>query len=218
MQRTPGAIGHTRDVSDPLASAPLASDPFASAQLASAAESIDAVIRQRRTCLLVDPDAPIDQSVTAALIEAATWAPNHKRTWPWRFTVLTGAARGRLGDALANTAASLGMEPAVQAKLRTKYGRSPTVVLVWVQRVPDPVRAREDRDATAAGVQNLLLAATARGIASYWGSMPDALAPATREVCGVGDDHDLVALVYLGWPTGSVAVPARPGPVVTHLT
>lgn len=179
--------------------------------------AVDDTIRSRRTSLLVDPDRAVPDDLVDHLIESATWAPNHKRTWPWRFTVLTGEARGRLGDALAEVAAADGAETARVDKLRTKYRRSPVVVLVWVARDEDATRAREDRDATAAAVQNLLLSATANGLGSYWGSLPDALVPPARAVAGVDERHDHVALVYLGWPTGTVPTPERPAPIVTRL-
>lgn len=179
--------------------------------------AVDEVIRTRRTSLLVDPDDPVPEDLIALLLELATWAPNHKRTWPWRFTVLTDGARPRFGEALAAVAPSLGIPAEKVAKLRTKYARSPAVVLVWAHVAADPVRAREDRDAVAAAVQNLLLAATSFGLASYWASVPEVLGDAVRRFARVDDDHDLVALVYLGWPTGTASVPPRPEPPVTWL-
>lgn len=175
------------------------------------------VIRSRRTSLLVDPERAVDPDLIARVIDSATWAPNHKRTWPWRFTVISGDARSTLGNALAEAAAGTGADPAKVAKLRVKYRRSPVVVLVWVAVAGDEVRRREDRDATAAAVQTLLLAATARGLGSYWASIADALVPAARRVAGVDDGHDLVGLVYLGWPTGTVVAPDRPAAAVTRL-
>lgn len=183
------------------------------------ASAVDDVIRRRRTNLHVDPDGEVPEDLVAHLLELATWAPNHKRTWPWRFSVLTDGARWRFGEALAAVAATdLHLAPEKVAKLRTKYGRSPVVVLVWTLVAGDDVRVREDRDATAAAVQNLLLAATSFGLASYWGSIPDQLVDATRRFAGVDDDHDLVALVYLGWPTAGAPVPERPAPVVRWLS
>jgi nitroreductase len=186
---------------------------------AEADEPFDDLVRRRRTSLLVDPERPVPDAVIDELIDAATWAPNHKRTWPWRFTVLTGDARARFGAALGDAAETVGLPEAKVAKLRTKYLRSPVLLLVWVARNPgdDPVRMREDRDATAAAVQNLLLAATARGLASYWGSLPEVLVPAGRQAVGM-IDVDPVALIYLGWPTSEVPAPSRPDPEVTWLS
>jgi nitroreductase len=179
--------------------------------------AVEAVIRARRTSLQVDADEPVPDELIERLIEAATWAPNHKRTWPWRFTVITGAARHRLGEALAAVAPDLGVPPEKVAKLPSKYARSSAVVLVWVKLDPQPVRAKEDRDAVAAAVQNLLLAATSFGLGNYWATVPEVLEDCVRRFARLDDEHDLVALVYLGWPTGSVAVPERPAPEVTWL-
>lgn len=167
----------------------------------------------------MDSDQPVPPELVGRLLEAASWAPNHKRTWPWRFTVVTGDARARLGEAVADQAADAGMTEAKVTKLRSKYLRSATLVLVWQAVVADDeVRRREDRDAVAAAVQNLLLAATANDLGSYWATVADSLVPAVRAVADVDDHHDLVALVYLGWPTGSVPPPQRPAPNVTHLS
>jgi nitroreductase len=199
-------VGHTAVVS---------SDPPRPLDVPTA---VDEVIRSRRTSLLVDPDDEVPDELVALLIELATWAPNHKRTWPWRFTVLRGDARWRFGEALAAVASSDGRtSPEKVAKLRTKYARSPVVVLVWVALDPDPHRAREDRDAVAAATQNLLLSATSFGLANYWASLPESLSDAARRFAKVDADHDLVALVYLGWPTGTVGAPLRPEPEVTWL-
>lgn len=180
---------------------------------------VEDVIRARRTSLLVDAEAPVPPELVDRLVAAATWAPNHKRTWPWRFTVVTGEARARLGAAMAELGEAAGLPEPKVAKLRSKYLRSAALVLVWQARDDtDPVRAREDRDAVAAAVQNLLLAATANGLGSYWGTVPDVLVPAVRQVAGLDDGHDLLALVYLGWPTGAVPPPERPVPPVTHLS
>ncbi|MBK6855150.1 MAG: nitroreductase [Microthrixaceae bacterium] len=182
-----------------------------------ASESVPDVIRNRRTSLVVDPARPVDPEVVRGLIELATWAPNHKRTWPWRFTVLTGESRSHLGEAFAAVGESLDMDPMKVSSQRTKYLRSPVVVLVWVIGDPDPVRRREDRDATAAAVQNLLLAATSEGLASYWASISDHFHAPARALAGLDDNHDFVALIYLGHPIGQVAAPPRPDPEITWL-
>ena len=73
----------------------------------------------------------------------------------------------------------------------------------------------ENRDAVAAGIQNLLLGATAAGLASFWSSPPLMDSARTLELCGFADDDRLIGVVYLGWPAGSVEPPQRP-PVELH--
>lgn len=186
-------------------------------QSVSTGDVLDAVIRSRRTSLLVDANRPVADSVIDELIANAVWAPNHKRTWPWSFTVISGESRARLGQAMAQTAAEARLPEAKVAKLPTKYLRSPALLLVWVTRDADDHRRQEDRDATAAAVQNILLSATARGLANYWATVPDVLMPAVRATVGAAAEADLVALIYLGWPTDDVAIPVRPVPSVTRL-
>ncbi len=186
--------------------------------LVDVGELVDQVIASRRTSLLMDAETPVPAELIDRLISAATWAPNHKRTWPWAFTVLAGEARGQLGETMAELAIASDLEGPKVAKLAGKYRRSASVMLIWqIRNDHDVVRCREDRDAVAAATQNLLVAATAHGLGSYWGTVADVLVPAVRAVAGVDSGHDLVALVYLGWPTGTVAVPERPTPPVTYL-
>ena len=42
------------------------------------------------------------QEMVRDLCELAQWAPNHKRTWPWRFAFAEGEARARLGEVIAD--------------------------------------------------------------------------------------------------------------------
>lgn len=186
---------------------------------ATVASTVADVLRSRRTNLQVKPDDEIARADIELLIELATWAPNHKRTWPWRFTVLQGSARARFGEALASAAQQVSTIAAdKRSKLPTKYLRSPVVLLVWTHVSSDPVVAREDRDATAAAVQNILIAATGLGMASYWGSLPEVLWDGAREFAGQDSDADPVALIYLGWPIGKPLAPPRGPADTTWLT
>ena len=46
--------------------------------------------------------------IVAALCDLAQWAPNHKRTWPWRFAAFSGSGRAKLGAAFAAGFAGIG--------------------------------------------------------------------------------------------------------------
>ena len=165
----------------------------------------------RRTSLRVDPDVPVPVELVERLVSVATWAPNHKKTWPWRFTLFTGAARARLGATMADALEASGMDN--QAKLdkfRRKYLRAPAVLLVGSAAGDGERRTLENRDAVAAAVQNLLLGATAAGLASFWSSGHAATDEAVAQLCEWEPGTSTVAVVYLGWPTGDVEVPVRP--------
>ncbi len=172
----------------------------------------------RRTSLRVDPDLAVPVELVERLCSLATWAPNHKRTWPWRFAHFTGDGRSRLGEAMADALEACGLHDQKKLdKFRGKYRRAPSVLVVGSIADDDPRRARENRDATAAAVQNLLLGATAAGLASFWSSGHDETDEAIARLCGWPAGTSTVAIVYLGWPNGDVHVPVRPDPSVDHV-
>ena len=99
------------------------------------------------------------------------------------------------------------------------HQRAPVVIACAVAGAPgDPVRAREDRDAVAAGVQNLLLAAHARGLAAIWrtGAMADE--PEVRAALGLGEHDALVGMVYVGRPLDGAPPPPPARPHVDAVT
>ncbi len=172
--------------------------------------------RSRRTSMIVDRERAVPRATVEQLCELAQWAPNHKRTWPWRFAVADGDGRARLGNTIADAMALHGDPPEKIAKARTKYLRTPCVLVVGSTAGDSDNRTEENRDAAAAGVQNILLAATSIGLASFWGSCPQGANGAVAELCGFEPDTQVVALVYLGWATETAVAPERP-PVTLHV-
>lgn len=136
-----------------------------------------------------------------ALIEAATCAPNHKLTEPWRFTVLRGDARKRLGELWAQRAAQeidAAKRDAFIEGESAKPLRAPIVVAVATRTDADPVRAEEDLAATAAAVENLLLAAHARGLAAGWKTGRIVGDAEVKRFLGFDPSDRIVAMIYLG--------------------
>lgn len=180
-------------------------------------EAVVRVIRARRTNMLVDPTRDVSDELIHELCEVASWAPCHKRTWPWRFAVARGDGRFRLGDVVSVAVERHGDDATKVAKARTKYARTPVHLVVGSAPGDTALRTAENRDATAVAVQNLMLAATARGVSTYWGSCPVGANDDVAALCGFETGTTIVAMVYLGWPNSSVAVPDRPAPIVNRI-
>ena len=181
------------------------------------------LIHRRRTSLLVDRERPVPVELVRELCDLAQWAPNHKRTWPWQFALYTGDARQRLSDAFADDLVDAGFgdpetgDPGKVAKTRTKYLRAPAILVVGSAAHPKENLQRENLHAVAAGLQNVLLGATAAGLASYWGSPPLNDSKRVLEMSGFNPDTHIVGVVYLGWPSAEVATPERPPvPLTVH--
>ena len=174
---------------------------------------VDTAIRERRT-VGVFSDQPVPRQTVEELIEAARWAPNHKHTEPWRFHVVAGDARSELCDAILSAGGEFAKDP------RGKLLRSPLFIAVTQRAVlDDPVRDQEDYAAVCCAVQNLMLAATARGLATKWSTGALAENAAAKQWLGLQPHDRIVAYVYLGYaPDQMRALPAerRPAHVTWH--
>ena len=178
-----------------------------------------ALVRARRTSMIVDQERAVPVDLVTELCGLATWAPNHKRTWPWRFAVFTGDGRARLGEAMADEMrrADVG-DDTKRAKTTLKYLRTPTTLVVACAPHDNETLDAENRDAVAAGIQNLLLGATTLGLASFWSTPALPRPAAVLELCGFDPDDRLVGIVYLGWATQDCPAPERPRPSVAHVS
>ena len=162
-------------------------------------ETLEA-IHTRQSIGQVKPD-PVPRDLIEKILSAAVQAPNHYKVRPWRFVVLTGAARNKLGEAMAySTKASKpdATEDELQ-KDRAKPLRAPVVIAVAVDK-PGLTKAKEIENvcATAAAVQNMLLAAHALGLAAMWRTGPSATDPAIKQFLGWEPDQHLDRL-HLRW-------------------
>jgi nitroreductase len=182
-------------------------------------ESLEAVAWRRRSNLRVDPDRPVPLGLVERLCRLASWAPNHHKTRPWKFCVVTGSGRTALGSALAQDLIAAGEQnPAKVSKARLKYTRAPMMLVVASADGPDEVCTLENRDAVSAAVQNLLLGATAAGLATLWSTGAAARSDRVAEVCGFEPTDTIVGLVYLGWPIADANAPVdRPEPFLCVL-
>ena len=163
-------------------------------------------IRTRRSVSRVLPERPPRERIERVLA-AAVCAPNHYLTEPWRFIVLTGAAREPLGHAqeaalrriLDETDAPY--DQAAMAKERGKPLRAPVVIVAAVVPSGHPKAVPlEEICATAAAVQNLLLAAHAEGLAAIWRTGETAYSPEVKAVLDLPDAAQVLGIIYLGYP------------------
>jgi len=171
-------------------------------------------IHTRHTVSKVKPD-PLPRELIERLLEAAVQAPNHHRNRPWRFIVLTGGGREKLGEVLAHSLQVQkpdAPEAALQAE-RLKPLRAPVLIAVGVDKSSDPkVVPLEDVCATAAAVENLLLAAHALGLGAIWRTGAAARDPQVKGFLGLAADQELLAIVYLGYPEAQAQAEAAERP------
>ncbi len=168
-------------------------------------------IRGRRSVGRVTDD-PVPPRAIREIIEAATWAPNHRMTNPWRFVVLAGEALDRLGEAHARAVArqNPAIPPEGLAAQAALTRRAPVIVAcISSPGGDDPVVRREDRDAVAAAIQNMLLAAHVLGLGAIWRTGPFVDEPEVRDHLGCAARDEIVGFVYVGRPAADTAAPER---------
>src|ERR1051325_7842572 len=156
---------------------------------------VDTAVRTRRTQKAYGAE-PVLPDTLEEVLSLARWAPNHHLTEPWRFRVLGPETFERLVTAGGPNE-------------REKLGRAPTLVDATATHNGDAHQNHEDVLATACAVYIVLLAAHARGLASYWRTPKLLDTPAGRAAVGLPDDELFVALVHLGSPVTSPPAKAR---------
>jgi len=174
-------------------------------------DAIDA-IHGRISVGKVKPDG-VPRATIEKLLSAAVQAPNHYKVRPWRFVVLTGAARERLGEVMANSLKNEHPEypPAAFEKERGKPLRSPVLIAVGVDKpTEEKVIEIENICATAAAVENLLLAAHAEGLGAKWRTGSPAMDSNVKQFLGFEKDQHLIGFIYIGYPQVAVEPKERP--------
>lgn len=157
---------------------------------------VDTAIRTRRTHKAFRPRG-VARETLEELFELARWAPNHHLTNPWRFRVVGPEALERLKEAAGPESAP-------------KLDRAPTLVVCSCVANDDLVLHAEDLHATACAAYIVLLAAHARGLATYWRTPGILRTVQGREAVGLTGDEEFVGLLHLGEPVQEQRAPERP--------
>jgi nitroreductase len=159
-------------------------------------------IHTRQTQGKVKPDA-LPRETIEKLLSAAVQAPNHHRVRPWRFVVLTGDGRNKLGDVMA--ASQMDSKPDLPQeafdKTRSMPLRAPVLIAVGADKPSEEkIIEIENVSAASAACMNILLAAHALGLGAIWRTGVWARDAKVKEFLGFEADQHIVGFIYLGIP------------------
>jgi len=162
-------------------------------------------ILSRRDCRQWLPQEVNPEDIRQILY-AATWAPNHKMTEPWKFNVILPAARSKflsiLAQGLIQTAANDNQKEDLIKKatqLTTEFSQVPAFIAIACIRDSDPVIERENLLTVGCACQNFLLAAEELGLSAHWGSGLASKTPALLEWLGWDNQCIPVGLFQVGY-------------------
>lgn len=115
----------------------------------------------------------IEDSDINLILEAANWAPTHKKTEPWRYKVLKNQIKDDFGKFLAKK-----YKESTPNFANFKYNnfiektkKSSVIILICMQRDPnESLPEWEEIASVSMSVQNMWLMATNLKIGAYWSS------------------------------------------------
>lgn len=151
-----------------------------------------------------------DEAQLRTLLKAAEHAPDHGLMRPWRFILVRGAARDRLGEVMAAAlhAREPQATPEVLERERQKPLRAPVLVIVAARPKERPgVPEIEQLFAAAAAGENIMLAAQALGFGAYWRTGEAAYDARVKAALGLYESDAIVGFLYLG--TAAAEQPPR---------
>lgn len=171
---------------------------------------------------------PVAKPLVQKLLYAAVLAPAPHHTKPWRFVHLeTPGSRKRLAEAMgAAWRADLESDGVSGSRIELLLSRSerrivsaPALVLACIvaeglRSWPDQRRQRAEYrmaiQSIGCALENIMVAAQAEGLASYWISAPLFCPDAVREALDLPAEYEAQALVSIGYPAGDARPRAEP--------
>lgn len=174
-------------------------------------------ILQRRSVRRFTSDT-VEPRKIEAILEAARWAPSGGNTQPWDFVVVNDSDIRRKLAALLKLAhlqhwtevmATPHDEKVLADKvdMADKLARGPIFIVVCLNRKRGYTTSKYaefgyflDLQSVAAAIENMLLAATAQGLGSVWMGTPRLKQPEMKELLGIPESVEIVAVVTLGYP------------------
>lgn len=173
-------------------------------------------IKERRTVRKFKPD-PVPRELLEQVIYDAMWAPSAMNEQPWKFYVLTGAAKDDLIQIAEGCIDKLDvrMQKLFNEKMRTmvrgyfkNFGGAPAVVAVVTKRHEEIPYQMGSLYASSAAMQNFLLLAHEAGLGACWMTGPLWVEGAVLEYLGC-PDWSLIGLTPVGWPDQNPPTPPR---------
>jgi nitroreductase len=168
-------------------------------------EIIAGIIKNRRSIKPVKMNGKkIPDEQVWELLKLANWAPTHGRTEPWRFIVYSGNKVKEFchqhAELYKTHTPKEKFEQANYDKHMHNGDLASHIIIAIMQRGGSPkIPALEEIAATAIAIQNILLGATAAGIASFWSTAGMVHHPAMKDFLQLNKEDIVMSLAYLGY-------------------
>jgi nitroreductase len=145
-----------------------------------------------------------DNEALRQILTVGARVPDHGKLGPWRFIVIRGEARLRLGeDCLAIRRRSKpGLSEIEEVNERTRFAKAPLVIALVSRPMPSEKATEWEQILSAGAVaMNVLNATHALGFAANWLTDWPAYDPDVRDLLGLGESERFVGFIHIGTPT-----------------
>lgn len=161
-------------------------------------DAIDALLNRTASPRLVEP-AP-SSSELDLIYQTALRAPDHGMLRPWRYLIIEGDARAKLGQLFVDCMAPETEER--RKKLLNAPLRAPLIIVAVTEFKDNPkIPAIEQIGSSAAAIQNMSVAIHALGYSSIWRTGPVAFDDKVKVGLGLKVTDEIVGYLYVGTPT-----------------
>lgn len=134
------------------------------------------------------------------IMKAALRAPDHGMLRPWRYLIVEGEARNKLGQLFVDCLQPA--TPEARDKLLNSPLRAPMVIIAVATIKPHPkVPAIEQVGSMAAAIQNMQVAIHALGFGAAWKTGEVAYDPRIKAALGLQPTDEIVGYLYVGTAT-----------------
>ena len=168
-------------------------------------ELINQIIANRRSVFLADfNNEKVPDEVVQQMLDNANWAPTHKLTEPWRFTVFSGPGLEVLGAFQAQLYKKVAeedgsyKEPKYQNLLQSPTKASHVIAIGMKRDESARIREVEEIAAVACAVQNIYLTASAYDVACYWSTGGITYMEGAKSFFSLGENDKLMGFMIIG--------------------
>jgi nitroreductase len=183
-------------------------------------KEINQLMRLRRSVFPKDyTGEQVPEAVINQMLENANWAPTHKFTEPWRFTVFTGAGLKTLAAFQSEcykqvTSGNGTYQENRYVNLQSKPLEASHIIAVGMKRDEgNRLPEWEELGAVFCAVQNMYLTATAYGVGCYLSTGGITNFEEAKSFFGLGAEDKLCGFMFVGMLKGDVP-DGRRNPVV----
>jgi nitroreductase len=190
---------------------PAANNPLPAPARNDAALAFLATRRSTKVIHLAEPGP--DRAELDRLLMLAMRVPDHGKIGPWRWVIVAGDARTRVGAAMAEAlkAANPAADDAHCAAETARWLRAPVVAaLISAPVVPHKIPVWEQELSAGALAQNALSILHAAGWGACWLTGWNAYDPGSTAVLGVADGERIAGLISIGTATEPPTERIRP--------